>query len=293
MSNTLEIVFWDVQHGHSTYLKTPNGRHILIDLGIGSYDDKNTLFSPILHLKNTWNVRQVDYVGVTHPHLDHIDDILNFDTVNPKIFSRPTHITNAEVMEGVREQDRAKFEKYCEINDRYNSPISDDSPDNLSNENNWGGVKIKIFSPTTCDKKNFNNHSKVFVFEYLKTKIVVPGDNEKCSFEELMKLESFKEAVKNAELLVAPHHGRESGYYTEFVSLVNPLLTIVSDGRFCDTSANGRYSAMSRGWDVYKKSKNEHTTRKCLTTNSDGEVFASIYPSADTQFKSILSVSIK
>jgi competence protein ComEC len=48
--------------------------------------DKNATFSPILHLKNNWNVRQLDYVGVTHPHLDHIDDILNFDEVSPKSF---------------------------------------------------------------------------------------------------------------------------------------------------------------------------------------------------------------
>lgn len=293
MSNSLDIVFWDVQHGHSTYLKTPNGRHILIDLGIGSYDDNNTLFSPIKHLRENYGMTRCDYVGVTHPHLDHIDDILNFDLVNPKVFCRPRQITNAEVMEGVRDQDRPKFEKYCQINDLYNGTMTDDNPDNISNENNWGGVKVKVFNPYSCDKKNFNNHSIVFVFEYLQTKIVIPGDNEKCSFEELMKSESFKDAVRNSELLLAPHHGRESGYYSEFVSLVNPLLTIVSDGGYCDTSANGRYSAMSRGWDVYKKSKNEHTTRKCMTTNSDGEVFATIYPSTDIQYKSILNVSIK
>lgn len=293
MGNKLEIIFWDVQHGHCTYLKTPNGRHILIDLGIGSYDDKNATFSPILHLKNNWNVRQLDYVGVTHPHLDHIDDILNFDEVSPKVFCRPTQISNAEVMEGVREQDRPKFEKYCEINDRYSDPIPEDSPNNIRNENNWGGVKVQIFSPTSCNTNKFNNHSIVFVFEYLRTKIVVPGDNEKCSLEELMKLTSFKDAVRNSEILLAPHHGRENGYYNEFVDLVNPLVTVVSDGRFCDTSANGRYSAKSRGWDVWKKNNGEFINRKCLTTNSDGEVFATIEPSSDEKYKSILNVSIK
>ena len=130
-------------------------------------------------------------------------------------------------------------------------------------------------------------------FEYLKTKIVIPGDNEKCSLEELMKLTSFKDAIRNSEILLAPHHGRENGYYTEFVDLVNPLITVVSDGRFCDTSANGRYSAKSRGWKVFKKSKNEYIERKCLTTNSDGEVFAYIEPSTDPQYKSVLEVSIK
>ena len=45
------IVFWDVDHGHATYLKTPNGRHIVIDLGTGSFGPQKT-FSPLTHLKN-------------------------------------------------------------------------------------------------------------------------------------------------------------------------------------------------------------------------------------------------
>jgi len=293
MNNSLDIVFWDVQHGHSTYLKTPNGRHILIDLGIGSYDDNNTSFSPILHLMKNYSVSQVDYVGITHPHLDHIDDILNFDLVNPKVFCRPTLITNVEVMEGVRQQDNDKFKKYCELNNRYSEAINSDSLNNIHNENHWGGLKVSKFAPTTCDKNNFNNFSIVYVFEYLKTKVVILGDNEKSSFEELMKLDTFKSTIKNSDFLLAPHHGRETGYYGDFVDLVNPLLTIVSDGRFCDTSANGRYSAKSRGWNVYKKSNGEYRNRKCMTTNSDGEIFATIYPSMDPKYKSCISVSVK
>lgn len=225
--------------------------------------------------------------------MDHIDDILNFDYLNPKVFCRPTQITNTEVMQGVRDQDKPKFLKYCEINDRYTEYVLPGSSNDITSEDQWGGVNVKRFSPKSCDKNNFNNHSIVFVFKYLNTKIVVPGDNEKCSFDELMKDVSFKEAISNAEILLAPHHGRESGYYAEFVDLVNPLLTIVSDGRFCDTSANSRYSNKSRGWNVLKKSNNVYSKRYCLTTNSDGEVFASISPSASAQYKSMLEITIK
>ncbi|ODS37411.1 MAG: hypothetical protein A7316_09440 [Candidatus Altiarchaeales archaeon WOR_SM1_86-2] len=37
---TLEIVFWDVQHGSATYIKTPNGKHIVQDLGTGSCEKR-------------------------------------------------------------------------------------------------------------------------------------------------------------------------------------------------------------------------------------------------------------
>jgi beta-lactamase superfamily II metal-dependent hydrolase len=83
--------------------------------------------------------------------------------------------------------------------------------------------------------------------------------------------ETFKKMITNADILLAPHHGRESGYNADFMNLVNPRLTIVSDGRFCETSANARYSAKSRGWTVYRKDGTSKE-RKCLTTNSDGEV---------------------
>ena len=271
MNSHVEIVFWDVQHGHSTYIKSPNNRHIVIDLGIGDYSGRNSAFSPLRHLKYKYGVNQLDYVIVTHPHLDHIDDILNFDLLSPKIFNRPNQITNAEVMEGVREQDRAKFEKYCEINNRYNSPVVGviNDPDN---PNNYGAMKIESFIPINCPHDNFNNHSIVTVIEFANMKVVIPGDNELCSFEELMRQEAFKKAIKDADILLAPHHGRESGYNNDFVSLVNPRLTVVSDGRFCDTSANGRYSQKSRGWTVHK-SNGTSSERKCLTTNADGEIF--------------------
>jgi beta-lactamase superfamily II metal-dependent hydrolase len=297
MSLQVEIVFWDVQHGHATYIKTPNNKHIVIDLGIGDYSGKNTAFSPLRHLKENYGVQQLDYVIITHPHLDHIDDILNFDPLNPKVLARPKQITNAEVMKEeekvitIRNQDRPKFEKYCEINNRYNQPITVVT-DDPKNPDNLGGMKIVSFTPTTCSHNNFNNHSIVTVIEYAESKVVIPGDNEACSFDELMQSETFKAAVKNADILLAPHHGRENGYHNDFVNLVNPRLTIVSDGRFCDTSANGRYSQKSRGWKVYK-GDGTSSERKCLTTNSDGEIFVSFGPSSEPSFKTFLNVKIR
>ena len=40
MNKECTVIFWDVQHGHSTYIKTPNNRHIVIDLGTGDYSRK-------------------------------------------------------------------------------------------------------------------------------------------------------------------------------------------------------------------------------------------------------------
>jgi competence protein ComEC len=272
----LSFFFWDVQHGHSTYIRTPNDRHIVVDLGIGDYSLANEEFSPLKHLHYAMGVQQLDYVIITHPHLDHIDDVLNFDLVSPKVLHRPKHLSNEEVMAGVRLADKLKFDKYCEINTRYNQAISANSVNNPSNEGNWGDVRIKSFLAASCPRDNFNNHSIITVLTYRGVKVVIPGDNEQASFDELMLRDDFKSEVRDSYVLLAPHHGRYSGFVVDFVELVNPYITIVSDGRFCDTSANGRYSAKSSGWTVTSRSTGQASRRKCLTTNSDGHIEVNI-----------------
>lgn len=278
MSNA-KVIFWDVQHGHAAYICTPNNRHIVVDLGIGSYSSGET-FSPLQHIKQS-GINQLDYVVITHPHLDHIDDIMNFDSLSPKVLLRPKKISKDDILKGAREQDIPKFDKYFEIDSRYSTPIGEESFNNTKNPANWGGMIIKSFSPISCSASNINNHSIVFVVEFASTKIVFTGDNESCSFNELMQNDDFKNAIQNADILLAPHHGRESGYHNDFVSHVNPALTVISDGRFNDNSATSKYSQKSRGWTVFKSDKSS-AERYALTTRQDGTIVANFGYQDDT-----------
>ncbi len=118
----LQFVMWDVQHGHATYIKTPNGRHMVIDLGIGSYA-QNAVFSPLWHLKKNYGVQQLDYAVITHPHRDHIDDIFNFDQLNPITLHRPNHLTAAQILEGNKKDESAEVKEYLKVSARYNMGI--------------------------------------------------------------------------------------------------------------------------------------------------------------------------
>ena len=260
MARVATMTVWDVQLGLAIHVKAPNGKYIVIDLGTGTYESGNS--SPLRKRMRD----NIAYMIITHPHLDHISDILNFDINAPKILCRPPLLTNEEVMEGVRQCDRAKFEKYCQINDRYNSPVKYDDENYTGNPNNYGGLEIQTFSTSLCDHSNFNNFSMITVFQFSGIKIVVCGDNEKDSFDKLMKESDFKNAVRGADVLVAPHHGRESAYHSEFVSLVNPRITIISDTTKSDASAVDKYTQRSRGWTVRGEE------RKCLTTRNDGNI---------------------
>ncbi len=264
----LKIVVWDVQHGHAMYIRTPNGKHIVIDLGIGSYERSSADFSPLLHLKNEWGVSQLDCVIITHPHRDHIDDIFKFDKLTPKTLSRPKHLTEEEIRAGNKEPDKI-IDKYLEISKGYTNPVAP-SNDPLLAENN-GGAQIQDFTPSSCGTSNLNNHSIVTVISYAQSKMIIPGDNEPPFWDELLKRTDFLNAIKGTDILLAPHHGRESGFSSTLFKHIKPRLTIISDGPFCDTSATNRYAQQTQGWTVRKRSGGRET-RKCVTTRSDGVI---------------------
>lgn len=263
----LKVVFWDVQHGHATYINTPNDKHFVIDLGIGSNDDGE--FSPLLHLKTKYGIKKLDHVTITHPHTDHVDDILNFDELSPKTLSRPKHLTEEDIRKANKSNDRDKMDKYLEINDRYHVTIADGENPILS-ENN-GGVSFQSFFPKSCSTSNINNHSIVSVIEYLGVKILVPGDNENPSWKELLGNKKFMTAIKGTDVFLASHHGRESGYCVELFEHFIPKLIIVSDGPVKNTDIASYYSKIASGWDVNRRSGGSKK-RYCLTTRSDGVI---------------------
>jgi competence protein ComEC len=101
--------------------------------------------------------------------------------------------------------------------------------------------------------------------------VVIPGDNEAPSWNELMENPLFRLAVRNTTVLIASHHGREAGFCAELLDLMNLSLVVISDGDACDTSATGRYSAKARGCRVANR-LGLVDTRKCLTTRKDGHI---------------------
>lgn len=260
MARTASMKIWNVELGLAVHIKAPNGRYIVIDLG----STNNT--SPLQSLYR----KDVGYMIITHPHLDHFSDIQNIDYARPQILSRCKDYSRSELLEGVRDCDKDKITQYCNFAESYNGPV----PPYMdpTTEAPFDGLTIEVFSTSACDKSNKNNFSSIVVLKLGNAKVVVCGDNEKESFEILMKRTDFKEAVKDAWVLVAPHHGRESGYYEEFVDLVKPDITIISDKSGTDTSASQKYTNKSKGYKVNNKLTGEKEDRYCLTTRKDGNI---------------------
>ena len=268
----LKLIIWDVQHGSAAYLKTPNGKHIAIDLGANSLNSWYQSFSPLRHLRTNYHITQLDDVIITHPHLDHIEDILNFELLSPKVLHRPSHLNAEAIWSNNQNADRdirQRIEKYLEIDQRYREPIPPGY--DFANPLDYGGVDVKIFSSAVLPTTNINNHSLVTVISYENCKVLFPGDNERLSWEQLLLSPDFHRAISDTDILIAPHHGRDSGFYDGLFNFINPLLTVISDGRFSDMSATGRYGAVTRGWTVHCR-RGFDQNRKCITTRNDGVI---------------------
>jgi beta-lactamase superfamily II metal-dependent hydrolase len=265
----LYLRLWDVQYGSAAYLKTPNGKNIVQDLGIGALKTGLATFSPLLFIKNRMNVDQLDEVIITHPHADHIKDIENFDTLNPKVLYRPKHLTEAEIVAANRTEDRDLVDKYIEISRRYDETVpASDSP--LQTENN-GGASIQVFQSSGCAHSNINNHSIVTVISYAKSKVILPGDNDEASWQELLGRSSFKQAIEGTDIFIASHHGMESGFCKDLFEYIHPKLVIISNGRFTNSRCMERYNEVASGWNVHKR-EGGIVEKKCLTTENDGNI---------------------
>lgn len=263
----LEIRVWDVNHGSATWVKFPNGRNMVVDLGA---DSGELGFSPLRTMKNVHNVQQIDDAVITHGHADHLDDIFRLHQLYyPQTVWTPRHLTDAEVRAGNQSGDMKLVDQYLLVRQAYTIPLTPNQ--DTTNAANTGLAYCQFFTPSLCSKQNLNNHSLVLVISYCGMKVVIPGDNEAASWNELMKNLVFSMAVQDTTILIAPHHGREAGFCVELLDLMKPQLVVISDGDACDTTATSRYSAKATGCRVIS-GLGTVDTRKCVTTRKDGHV---------------------
>ena len=272
---SLTMMMWNVEHGSAILIHTPNGKRLIIDLGASDQ------VSPLLGMSKAGMT--ADHVTITHPHMDHIDDILNFDLLAPKVLSAPRGLTEADIRGGnprLSSEAERKIQKYFEIRNGYNGVVS--PLDDVTLLQNNGGVSIQIFAPNK-PSSNLNNYSIVTTVEYSGVKILIPGDNESQSWEELLGRQDFRSAVAGTHVLVAAHHGRESGFYRPLFDYFNPCITLISDGRAVGTSVTGRYDDVTSGWTVYHHNRPAQV-RKCITTRNDGNIQVEVTPGTPTGY---------
>lgn len=270
----LEFVVWNVQHGNAIYMKTPNGRNVMFDIGTGSYG-AGAEFSPLRWLKHNWEIDCLHYLVISHPHADHISDIGNMYDLNlkPRALHRPKGIDPDLISKSNQSEYSDLVELYLKLDSTYVHPVP--SEVDLSNPANYGEVQISCFSQNESGINNLNNYSVVAVIAYGREKIIIPGDIESTGWQVLLKRQDFQNAIKGTTIFVASHHGRDAGFHSDVFNYFKPHVVIVSDGRFSDTSVTDRYRHHAQGVTVKSKSTG-NSERYVLTTRNDGAIWIRI-----------------
>lgn len=290
--HSLDVRVWDVEHGSAMYIRAGR-RNVVIDCGEG------TDFSPLKWIRSPrFGVTNLDYLIISHPHHDHIADLDNIAEcgLKPDIIRRPKSATTLveENLEDARKQDKQKYiddaEYYLNVLDEYDGDV-DVPPSNP----NWamdtttdggrvtdGGIPdrgITFHNYGTNDSElgndnyeKLNNLSILTVINVFGFKLVTGGDILPAGLSELKNRDYVMEAVKDSDVLVAPHHGRDSSFDEEFVKHIDPEIVVSSDKSRVDNDATTEYGRLANGAPVEHEATGNTTTRSVVTTRNDGRV---------------------
>ena len=234
---TRELTFtlWDVGHGVSIWIKTPNGANHWVDLG------RTPDFSPSEHVGRSYGVSEIDYLVVSHPDADHLEDLPQFKATfgDPQVLRRNKSLPAADMFG----QRAFQYQRdYADLHNRFTAAIPRErSPTNLEYN---GGVRYAIHSLDHGTRVNDgtlrgsaaiegNNTSLVVMLLYEGVLFVCPGDIEPLGWRELWQRQaaSYRALIDHAQyrFLVAPHHGRKSGYCKDMMDAIQPHATFISD----------------------------------------------------------------
>jgi len=261
---SLDIRIWDVNHGNSSSIKLPNGNIMMIDCASNPLTD----FSPIKRTKGLWGGK-LGYLIITHPHMDHIRDIVNIDSYKPTTLLRPK-IDYSILREGKYGEDLEIINKYIDFQSYFTVPVN--TP-NAPTQPWRGDVEIENYF-LKGNHTDLNDYSVVTFISYGGFHFATAGDITTEGWEKLIEQEGddFLDRLARVNFSQASHHGRENGFNHMIFEKMNPYLVFISDKRVQDTDASDRYRSYCRGWPVTDELTDEETRRRVLTTRNDGRI---------------------
>lgn len=268
----LDIRIWEVGAGLCIRIRTPSGQNHIIDAG--SSDE----FSPAEHIRRYyWSEDDaLDFLIISHQDADHVRDLGNIRKYlgDPRFYLRNKSVPDSEKY-GLLQR---LYQKILHTFDRkFTHPIEwEESPRNPSVN---GGVRIESDFLYWADAETINNSSIVVAYEYKGTLIVFPGDIEDTGWRKLLRKNPnlFGKLIEAAStvILVAPHHGRSSGYSQSMIDYFNPDLIVISDG-YGAGETDSRFRTSANGLEIKGVQRKFITTktngRKRITITSNGDV---------------------
>lgn len=262
----MRLTIFDVEHGACALIQSPNnGRIALIDCGSNS----STNWNPADYVKNKLGRQLVDYLLITNADQDHYANLATLkEKVRIQTFTKNPSLT-AEAFEKVKLETGSPLSKdaiaYKELLESHTGTVT------TPFETGMGGITWTTFwnkYPTFTDT---NNLSMVAFVRFGGFQILFPGDLERPGWLELLKSPNFREQLQATTILVASHHGRESGYCNEIFEDWGPQAVVVSDKPIVHKTQNvPQYQNCLVGDGIIVSG--QQRKRHVLTTRKDGAI---------------------
>lgn len=212
---TLTLTVFDVGQGDASLVKTPSGKHILIDTGrwAPNYNSARHVIIPHLEARG---IEKLDAVFLSHPHADHIGGIIELIETIPigTIYNSGAKYKS----ELYKRYHRKAAEKNIPV-------VALSAGDQLPLD---PAMRLFVYGPPAgVTASNVNNRSLILELVYGETEFLFMGDAELTQEKRLVT--NFPRSTDTDFLKVA-HHGSKTSSSRRFLSTASPEISAVSLG---------------------------------------------------------------
>lgn len=201
------IFFVDVGQGDCILIKTPQNRFILVDSG------PNVAESKVLSFFDSLNIKKFDIIIATHPHEDHIGNMLQIiSKYEVGQFYTINKTTNTQTFEDMLRAIKGKKLRINIIQPFERIDIN--------------GVVLTFISPLK-EYEDLNESSAVMMVEYGNRRILLTGDISKEVEYDILRAN----IDVRADILKVAHHGSYSATSKRFLRAVLPKVAVISVGK--------------------------------------------------------------
>ena len=206
----------------------------------GNFQQKKHPVNPIAYLR-IHKVNSIFRHVQTHPDMDHMGGIktlfAEFQPLNFWDIENQKEIPEESWSSAPHSRDEWQFYKLLRDSNPKTNPkrLTNLAGDRGQYWNCDGGDGLQILAPTqelvaaANNSGDYNDCSYVLLYRTGEHRVVFGGDSHDNTWEYI--LEKHGDAIRNVDLLIAPHHGRSSGRSYRFLDVLKPSLTFFGNAR--------------------------------------------------------------
>ncbi len=249
------LVFLDVDQGDAILLQSGQC-NLLVDAG--NLSTGAQLYSKLQH----YGVKQLDYLIITHPHLDHFGGVF--------AFSRD--FTIKQVLDnGANSPDWVYWDEYIKWRSGYDYSVLQ-----RADQLQCGQTLVRALHPYKNQVKelDLNAGSLVLYLELDREKVVLASDIPASVEADLIKKtdnKSYATLLRKIALLKVGHHGSDAASSSDWLQYLQPKFAVISVGK------NNRWQRPHKP--VIDRLNAVGST--LLRTDIEGDVICSVRQTAD------------